>query len=118
MGGQLHYLRTANPLNPENLAIYPHRLATNRSNPYFPPEEFKKLETGLEVFGQYLCTSNPVAQISPDAGTIIPQNTVDLVNQFAFKGGNVPAPPCKAAAPLGSLLGQSGTYAHVEQAAP
>ena len=25
------YLRTANPLNPENLAAYPRRLATNRS---------------------------------------------------------------------------------------
>ena len=31
----VHYLRTTNPLNPENLAAYPRAdLATNRSNPY------------------------------------------------------------------------------------
>ena len=32
-GQPVHYLRTANPLNPENLAAYPTRIATNRSNP-------------------------------------------------------------------------------------
>jgi virulence factor Mce-like protein len=117
-GQQLHYLRTTNPLNPENLAIYPHRLATNRSNPYFEPEAFRKLDSGLEVFGAYLCTSNPVAQISPDAGSLLPQNTIDLVQRFAFSGGTVPAPPCKVQAPLGGVLGQTGMYPHVERAAP
>ena len=29
----VHYLRTLNPVNPENLAQYPHRLGTNRNNP-------------------------------------------------------------------------------------
>jgi phospholipid/cholesterol/gamma-HCH transport system substrate-binding protein len=113
---QLHYLRTTNPLNPENLAIYPVRLSTNRSNPYVEPEGYKKLATGLEVFGKYLCTSNPVAQLSPDAGTLLPQATIDLVEQFAFKGGTVPAPPCKPQAPLGRMIGQSGSYPHVELA--
>jgi phospholipid/cholesterol/gamma-HCH transport system substrate-binding protein len=115
---QLHYLRTTNPLNPENLAIYPHRLATNRSNPYFAPEAFKKLSTGLEVFGQYLCTNNPVAQISPESASVMPQSTIDLVNKFAFNGGDVPAPPCKPQAPTGSAIGQPFQYAHVEQASP
>lgn len=115
-GAPLHYLRTSNPFNPENLAIYPHRLSTNRSNPYVEPLGYKKLPTGLEVFGQYLCTNNPVAQISPDAAGLIPQGTLDLVNQFAFKSGNVPAPPCKPQAPLGRLLGQPGMYPHVERA--
>src|SRR4051812_28506581 len=31
-GTSLHYLRTTNPLNPENLAVYPRRLPTNRPN--------------------------------------------------------------------------------------
>jgi virulence factor Mce-like protein len=114
-GAPLHYLRTANPLNPENLAIYPRRLATNRSNPYMEPLGYSKLATGLEVFGDYLCTNNPVAQVSPDAGALIPQGTLDLVNEFAFKGGNVPSPPCKPQAPLGRFLGQSGRYPHVER---
>jgi hypothetical protein len=30
----VHYLRTTNPLNPENLAVYPRRLGTNRPNAY------------------------------------------------------------------------------------
>jgi phospholipid/cholesterol/gamma-HCH transport system substrate-binding protein len=114
---QLHYLRTTNPLNPENLAIYPHRLATNRSNPYVEPLGYLKLKTGLEVFGKYLCTSNPVAQLSPTLGTLLPQSTIDLVEKFAFKGGNVPAPPCKPQAPLGGLIGQPGMYPHIAQAA-
>jgi virulence factor Mce-like protein len=113
---QLHYLRTTNPLNPENLAIYPHRIATNRSNPYVEPLGYLKLKTGLEVFGQYLCTSNPVAQLSPTLGPLLPQSTIDLVEQFAFKGGTVPAPPCKPQAPLGGKIGQPGMYPHVEQA--
>src|SRR5258705_9350678 len=32
--GLLHYLRTTNPVNPENLAVQSHRLTTNRPNPY------------------------------------------------------------------------------------
>src|SRR3954471_2202022 len=37
----VHYLRTANPLNPETLATYPRRIATNRSNPYVAPLGYK-----------------------------------------------------------------------------
>ena len=33
----MHYLRTTNPLNPENLAAYPRRLGSNRPNPYQLP---------------------------------------------------------------------------------
>ena len=38
--GLLHYLRTTNPLNPENLAVQRKRLATNRPNPYQFPGAF------------------------------------------------------------------------------
>jgi phospholipid/cholesterol/gamma-HCH transport system substrate-binding protein len=31
---RLHYLRTVNPFNKENLAVYPRRLGSNRTNPY------------------------------------------------------------------------------------
>jgi virulence factor Mce-like protein len=118
-GQVLHYLRTTNPLNPENLATYPRRIATNRSNPYFEPEAFRKLATGLEVFGSYLCTTNPVAQVSPAAGSLVPQTTIDLVKRFAFSGdGPVPAPPCTPQAPLGRFLGQDLMYSHVEQQQP
>src|SRR4051794_19269190 len=34
--GPVHYLRTLNPVNPENLAQYPHRLGSNRNTAYEP----------------------------------------------------------------------------------
>ena len=54
----LHYLRTANPVNPEMMTGWPFRLGTNRSNPYTEPGGYDKLRTErhLEVFGSYLCT--------------------------------------------------------------
>jgi ABC-type transporter Mla subunit MlaD len=111
---QIHYLRTTNPLNPENLAIYPHRIASNRSNPYVAPLGYQHLP--LKVFGTYTCTTNPVPTIVPTSvGSLLPQGLFDLVNQFAYQnvGPNIPAPPCVEQAPLGNLIGQSGKYPHV-----
>ena len=109
------YLRTSNPVNPENLAAYPVRISTNRSNPYLEPRGYAKIGSGLEVFGRYLCTSNPVARLAPDLGALIPTATTDLVERLVFQeGGPVPAPPCKEQAPLGrTLYGQPGMYPHV-----
>ncbi len=39
-----HYLRTTNPINPENLAAYPRRLGTNRPNPYPLPGAFNAIK--------------------------------------------------------------------------
>ena len=113
---QLHYLRTTNPFNPENLAVYPHRIASNRSNPYVAPLGYSKMP--LKVFGKYLCTTNPVPTLAPEANTILPQSLVDLINRFAYgnAGSNIPAPPCDEQAPLGNLIGQPGRYPHVAEA--
>jgi ABC-type transporter Mla subunit MlaD len=108
---QLHYLRTTNPLNPENLAIYPHRISSNRSNPYTRPLEYKDLP--LKVFGKYTCTNNPIPTLAPDANQLLPQSLVDLINRFAYTNGNVASPPCDEQAPLGDLIGQSGKYPHI-----
>ena len=114
---QLHYLRTSNPLNPENLAIYPHRISSNRSNPYVAPLGYSKMP--LKVFGTYLCTTNPVPTILPSAvGDLLPQGLYDLINRFAYTGGNVTSPPCEEQAPLGQQIGQSGKYPHVTEEAP
>ena len=56
-GTPLHYLRTSNPLNPENLAVYPHRLPTNRPNPYRQPGTFDQLPTGLPVYENRQCNA-------------------------------------------------------------
>ena len=45
---QLHYLRTTNPFNPENLAVYPRRLGTNRPNAYTKPNAFD-----IDTFNQH-----------------------------------------------------------------
>jgi virulence factor Mce-like protein len=115
----VHYLRTTNPVNPENLAAWPYRLATNRSNPYVEPRGYSKLKSGLEVFDDYYCTDNAVAPLSPLASPLLPDDLRDLINGIVYGGfedGNV-APPCKAQAPLGPrLTGTPGDYPHVEAA--
>jgi ABC-type transporter Mla subunit MlaD len=116
---QLHYLRTTNPLNPENLAIYPHRIASNRSNPYPAPLLHQTLP--IKVFGKYLCTTNPVPTIAPTVvGDLLPQSLKDLIDRFAYAGAgsNIPAPPCDEQPPLGNLIGQSGKYPHITLEAP
>jgi phospholipid/cholesterol/gamma-HCH transport system substrate-binding protein len=40
----IHYLRTSNPLNPENLAVYPRRIGSNRPNAYMKPRGFDNLD--------------------------------------------------------------------------
>ena len=102
----VHYLRTTNPVNPENLAAYPNRIATNRSNPYFEPRGYDKLKSGLEVFDDYYCTANAVVPISPLAGTILPAQLLQQIQDYVYGGlsnGNV-APDCKEQAPLGPRL--------------
>src|SRR5918998_90033 len=51
----IHYLRTTNPLNAENLAVYPRRIGTNRPNPYQKPGNFDQLSRGLPVFEDRHC---------------------------------------------------------------
>jgi phospholipid/cholesterol/gamma-HCH transport system substrate-binding protein len=115
----VHYLRTTNPVNPENLAAWPYRLATNRSNPYTEPRGYAKLKNGLEVFDDYYCTENAVAPISPLAGTVLSDDLLQQIQDYIYGGlsnGNV-APDCKEQAPLGPrLTGTPGVYPHVEAA--
>jgi virulence factor Mce-like protein len=125
----IHYLRTANPLNPENLAAYPVRLSTNRSNPYVAPGGYLPLP--LKVFGTYLCTVAPVPKlVTPatlpslpftlpgDLTTLLPDTLRSGVDQFALNSGTVPAPPCTEQPPNGRLVGQTGKYAQVKPAPP
>jgi phospholipid/cholesterol/gamma-HCH transport system substrate-binding protein len=116
----IHYLRTANPFNPENLAVYAHRIATNRSNPYVEPLGYKNFP--LKVFGTYLCTTNQVpplanpADIPPAIKNQLPADLLGLVQQFALSSGNT-APPCVEQPPLGRRVGQdSKKYPHILRA--
>jgi phospholipid/cholesterol/gamma-HCH transport system substrate-binding protein len=98
--GLLHYLRTTNPVNPENLAVQSKRLATNRPNPYQYPGAFSKLRSGLPVYENRQCNgSNFLQPLLPTAvGSIITPALNQLINQFVFgsvaTGSQVAAPPC------------------------
>src|SRR5829696_6524543 len=131
--GPVHYLRTANPLNPENLAAYPRRIATNRPNPYVAPGA--STDKPVKVFGTYLCGTAAIPPLAPPGSTPappiqlpglpvppidpnpvtdqLPAQLRDLINQYAYLNGNPVAPPCVEQAPLGNLIGQSGKYPHV-----
>jgi virulence factor Mce-like protein len=134
--GPVHYLRTANPINPENLAAYPRRIASNRPNPYVAPGE-STLKPG-KVFGTYACGTAAIPPLAPpgtpppdpvslpglpalpvDPGSAVdqlPAELRDLINTYAYGNGNVAAPPCVEQAPLGAKIGQGGKYPHVFRA--
>jgi len=125
---RLHYLRTTNPLNPENLAAYPRRLGTNRPNPYQLPGGYKQLAKHLLVYENRACgravptgvTTTPlpvgvpsiVPTVLPEAVTGITQSLIDRVNQYAFGNGNVAAPPCQKQGKF-NFSGEITDYPHV-----
>jgi phospholipid/cholesterol/gamma-HCH transport system substrate-binding protein len=139
--GPVHYLRTSNPVNPDNLAVWPHRTATNRSNPYPVPGAFARFP--LKVFATYLCSNAPVPPLAPPGGggTIpaplpipglpglppvpqlpqpveqpLPDELRNLINQFVYTATGPVAPPCDPQQPLGSAVGKSGLFPHVTPA--
>ena len=76
--GPLHYLRTTNPLNPENLAAYPKRLPTNRTNPYTHPGAFDQIRDGLPSYETRQCTNGPIPTLSNVPTQVVPPVIPDL----------------------------------------
>jgi phospholipid/cholesterol/gamma-HCH transport system substrate-binding protein len=119
-GGNLHYLRVSNPINPELLTSYQSRPSSNRSNPYLQPGGYAKLVRGLPVFGSYLCTGHalPTFGSSLSASTTSVTGTVltiaQLLQQYYYT--STPAgPPCTAQHELGSLTtGQAQAFPHLQ----
>lgn len=96
-GEPAHYLRTANPLNPEVLAQYPNRLTTNRTNPYPFPGDGLNLKDGLPSFETRQCSGGQTLTptLGPAVDGVLSQTLRDNIVKFALNGGNVVAPPCK-----------------------
>ena len=100
---RVHYLRTANPVNPENLALYPRRIGTNRPNPYHFPGDFQRLANPgfLQVFENRQCGAAGIPVPLSSLGVnlaLIPPALNTLVANIIFNaqgGGVVPAPPCE-----------------------
>jgi virulence factor Mce-like protein len=115
----VHYLRTQNPNNPEVLAGYPSRIATNRSNPYPAPGGFDKLATEghLEVLNAQSCGTTAVPAPPAPLNPWLPAGVVAQIRYFTYGGTRNPpnsAPPCDPQTPLGQLVGQSGSFPHLE----
>src|SRR5215207_1877982 len=110
-GSRLHYLRTTNPLNLENLAAYPRRIGTNRPNPYQLPGGYRRLAQFLQVYeGRHCGRPDPTIAAAPPAvpGAPVPVPTpvppsvsgitpelLEQITQFVLPPGGVPAPPCE-----------------------
>src|SRR3954470_15492977 len=91
----VHYLRTSNPLNPENLAVYPNRLPTNRPNPYRLPGGFDELAKGLPVYEDRQCNAANLTPSITNTPLEIVNTVVDAVPTAVptVLGGVVPPLP-------------------------
>jgi phospholipid/cholesterol/gamma-HCH transport system substrate-binding protein len=106
----LHYLRITNPVNPEVLAAYKHRLISNRANPYMAPGGYGQLAGGLSVFGSDLCTSNPQPSIGPTISS-----SLAAILRTTYYTTTPGGPACKTQAPLGgSTTGQPQAFPHLQ----
>jgi phospholipid/cholesterol/gamma-HCH transport system substrate-binding protein len=99
-GTGLHYLRTQNPLNPENLAVYPQRLPSNRPNAYRLPGGFRQLARGLDAYETRQCgRSFPFTVTNQPLPALIPDTLLANIEKYAFAGATnaaaVPSPPCR-----------------------
>jgi virulence factor Mce-like protein len=120
---RVHYLRTTNPANPENLAVYPRRIGTNRPNPYNTPQAFKDLKNGLKVYEDRQCANGLYPTLADNAvlenpvlGALVPPALADNIRKFFFQttgGGQVPAPPCVKQAPF-TINGETSQFPHVK----
>lgn len=88
---QVHYLRTAQTLNPEALAFYPRTLGASRNNAYLPPTALNQL-TSLPVLNPANCQNGDIAQPT-DA---IPSTLTPLIQKYVFRttAPHVAAPAC------------------------
>jgi phospholipid/cholesterol/gamma-HCH transport system substrate-binding protein len=113
-GVQLHYLRTMNPINPENFAVYPRRIGSNRPNPYAFPRAFDQLPQGMPQYETRHCATGTPTIVNPLTG-LLPQSLQDNIQKFAFgaQASTVPAPPCKQQ-PKFPFQGDTSQYPHVK----
>jgi phospholipid/cholesterol/gamma-HCH transport system substrate-binding protein len=136
-GKNIPYLRTAVPLGPDSVSVYPDRLTTNRTNPYMKPLGYLDISKGLANFETSQCSSGISAiyrlwtqlnateqsdfQLStnqPDAAAA--QDLYERLRKFSDldkqNTSELPAPPCRQQGPyqpLGQPNQPATRYQHV-----
>ncbi len=112
-----HYLRTMQYLGPESLAVYPHRIGTNRANPYPHAGAFGLLASGLPVFSASSCADSAPSVEGP-ANENVTEALIDeliahkIANAPGSSGNSVAAPPCKQQEPF-TFNGHRSEFPHV-----
>lgn len=103
---QLHYVRVAAPLSPQELTAMAKPPYSNRSNAYPAPGSGKALSTSstLDVFTHGGCSSNALPAIPAGASTVQYQSVLSLFYGGTTDASKVPAPACDAQGELSSLL--------------
>jgi len=125
-GNKVHYLRTMNPINPENLAVYPNRLGTNRTNPYQIPGFSRDIAKGFKSFETRHC-KNGVPTVADDllSGlSVLTPKLIDQIRNYAYNAtgtGAIAAPPCVEQGPFSPSTtpasSNTGKYPQVAAAA-
>ena len=120
-GRRVKYLRTANPVFPELLAAFPHRIGSNRSNPYPKPGTLGDLTTLPEFETRGCDRGDPVLADPSDPALVqlLGQTAVDTINRLLVPpapGGRVPAPPCNQQDPF-TFQGRTSRFPQIEAAA-
>ncbi len=113
---KVHYLRTTNPLNAENLAAYPARLPTNRPNPYPMPGFADNLKDGLEVYEDRQCKNGALPSLGGATDQLLAALPASLGKQLTSVLGTAVsstiAPPCKLQKDF-TLNGKTSRYPQV-----
>jgi virulence factor Mce-like protein len=91
----VHYLRTLNPLTPENAAVYPRRIGSNRTNPYMKPGGYANIGRGglLSYDTRHCRNGNPVGQSVGELAASLEQVLPFLQNVVPQVTSNPLAPP-------------------------
>jgi phospholipid/cholesterol/gamma-HCH transport system substrate-binding protein len=91
----VHYLRTENPQNPENYAVYPRRLGSTRPNPYMTSGGYNNLgKGGMLVYESRHCgNGNPIVAGQEDLANALEAALPFLQNVVTNPGSALSTPP-------------------------
>ena len=96
----IHFLRGMPGTSPETLAAYPHRISSNRSNPYQGPDDFALPQRQrYPTYDTANCDKTGPPQLGePDDQ--IDADMMALIYRYAFNDGNLTSPLCISRSPV------------------